>query len=265
MVDFIHVEDKGIVITTNNISSNSDLQEIKNYIKSSLSSDAEQISSPRLPQSKFYLKIIGIPYNSKNANSHISSDDVKSILKSNHIFNDIVLTSKPCIIKVSPKSDMAIIWIDIWDTQSGSNAKKIINRHFNVGSFITTVRGANMNPDVPQCKNCWKWDHTVGVCCIQGAKCLKCNSPHLTDHHQHFAWCYKANDKTNPSRLETKRGDLCLHTFKYLNYKGDHQVDSYNCPFWKHHFNKEWFTKEYTKLQETRKNSICSNVNGNDP
>jgi len=139
MVNFIRVENKGIVITTNNISSNSDLQEIENYVKSSLSSDAEQISSPRLPQSKSYLKIIGITYNSKNANSHISSDNVKSILKSNHIFNDIVLTSKPCIIKVSPKSDMAIIWIDIWDTQSGSNTKKIINRCFNVGSFIATV------------------------------------------------------------------------------------------------------------------------------
>jgi len=231
MVDFIHVEDKGIVITTNNISSNSDLQEIENYVKSSLSSDAEQILSPRLPQSKSYLKIIGIPYNSKNTNSCISSDDVESILKSNHIFNNIVLASKPCIIKVSPKSDMAIIWIDIWDTQSGSNAKKIINRCFNVGSFITTVRGANMNPGVPQCKNCWKWGHMAGVCHIQGAKCLKCNSPHLTDHHRHFAWCCKANNKINPPRLETKKGNPCSHMFKCLNCKGDHQVDSYNCPF----------------------------------
>jgi len=144
MVNFIRVEDKGIVITTNNISSNSDLQEIENYVKSSLSSDAEQISSPRLPQSKSYLKIIGIPYNSENANSCISSDDVESILKSNHIFNDIVLASKPRIIKVSPKYDMAIIWIDIWDTQSGSNAKKIINRYFNVRSFIAIVQGAQV-------------------------------------------------------------------------------------------------------------------------
>ena len=139
MVYFICVENKGIVITANNISSNSDLQEIKNYVKSSLFSDAEQISSPRLPQSKSYLKIIGIPYNSENTNSCISSDNVESILKSNHIFNNIILTSKPRIIKISPKSDMAIIWIDIWDTQSGLNTKNIINRHFNVGSFITTV------------------------------------------------------------------------------------------------------------------------------
>ena len=122
------MEDKRIVITTNNISLNSDLQEIEKYVKNSLSTDVKQISSPRLPQSKSYLKIVGIPYNSEITNSHISSNDVKCILKSNHIFNDIVLASKPRIIKVSPKSDMCIIWIDIWDSQSGSNAKKIINR-----------------------------------------------------------------------------------------------------------------------------------------
>jgi len=45
----------------------------------------------------------------------------------------------PRIIKVLPKSDMAIVWIDIWDTQNGSNTKMIINRHFNVGSFIAMV------------------------------------------------------------------------------------------------------------------------------
>ena len=114
---------------------------------------------------------------------------------------------------------MAIIWIDIWDTQSRSNAKKVINQWFNIGSFITTVCGANMNPDVPQCKNCWKWGHTVGVCHIQEFKCVRYNSSHLTEHHHHFAWCCKANNKINLPRLETKKGEPCPHMFKYLNYK----------------------------------------------
>ena len=129
IVDFIRVEDKGIIITTNNISLNSDLQEIEKYVKNSFSSDVDQISSPRLLQSKSYLKIVGIPYNNKNTNSHISLDDIEYILRSNHIFNDILLASQPCIIKVSPKSNMSIIWIDIWDSQSGTNTKKIINRY----------------------------------------------------------------------------------------------------------------------------------------
>ena len=121
-----------------------------------------------------------------------------------------------------------------------------------------------MNPGVSQYKNCWKWGHTAGVCCIQGARCLKCNGLHLTDHHHHFAWCCKANDKINPPRLKTKKGDLCPHLFKCINCKGIHQADSNNCPFWKHCFNKKWFTKEYAKIQGTRKNLICSSVDSNE-
>jgi len=115
------------------------------------------------------------------------SDEVESILKANHIFNNIILMSKPRIIKVLPKSDIAIIQIDIWDTQNSSNVKKIINRHFNIGSFIAMVQEANMNLGVLQYKNCWKWGHMAGVCHIQGAKCVKYNGPHLTSHHCHFA------------------------------------------------------------------------------
>ena len=145
IADFIHVEDKRIVIMTNNVASPSDLQEIEKCVKNSLISNMDQISSPRLPQSKLYLKIVGILYISECSNVQISPNEVEGILKANHIFNDIILTSKPKIIKISSKSDMAIIWIDIWDTQNGSNVRKIINRHFNVGSFIATVQGANMN------------------------------------------------------------------------------------------------------------------------
>jgi len=61
----------------------------------------------------------------------------------NHIFNDIVLASKPRVIKVSPKSDMSIVWIDIWDTQNSFKARTIINRRFNVRSFIVIVREAS--------------------------------------------------------------------------------------------------------------------------
>ena len=76
------------------------------------------------------------------------------IIKQNHIFNNITLISKPRVIKVSLKLDMAIVWIDIWDVQSGTKAKDLINRCFNVGRFIATIREANANSGIPQCKNC---------------------------------------------------------------------------------------------------------------
>ena len=131
------------------------------------------------------------------------------IIKQNHIFNNVTLASKPRVIKVSPKSDMAIIWINIWDTQSGTKAKDLVNRCFNVGRFITTIREANANPSVPQCKNCWKWGHSTFLCRTQGTKCVKCNVPHKSENHCEFGWCCKANAKANPPCLETKKGKPC--------------------------------------------------------
>ena len=68
IVDFIRIGDKDIIITTNNVACPSDLQEIEKCIKNSLTTDVDQISTPRLLQSKSYLKIIGIPYISECSN-----------------------------------------------------------------------------------------------------------------------------------------------------------------------------------------------------
>ena len=71
------------------------------------------MSLARLSQFKSYLKIVGISYISKKTNSCITLDEIEDVLKNNHIFNNIVLASKPHIIKLSPNLDMAIIWINI--------------------------------------------------------------------------------------------------------------------------------------------------------
>ena len=75
----------------------------------------------------------------ENANALLLADVVETIIKDNHIFNNITVTSRPQIIKVLPKSDMAIIWLDIWNIQSGSKTKDLINRYFNVGKYIITI------------------------------------------------------------------------------------------------------------------------------
>jgi len=122
MADFICVENNGIVISTNKVTNLLDLQTIKNYIKSACSIKADQIEFLRIPQLKSYLKLISIPYLSEKTNSYITSDEIDYILKNTHIFNDIVLASKPRVIKVSSKSNIAIVWIDIWDAQNGMKA-----------------------------------------------------------------------------------------------------------------------------------------------
>jgi len=154
MVDFVWLNPSSIIIVTNKVISSLELQMIRNYIKNTNRINTNGVKVPRLSQSKSYLKIIDIPYLQKNTNTLITSSVVEDFIKRNHIFNNIMLVSRPHIIKVFSRLDIANIWIDIWDVQSGSKAKELINRCFNIESYIATIRGANMNPSISQCKNC---------------------------------------------------------------------------------------------------------------
>ena len=223
LVDYIWSDNSGIMVITNKVAQQSDISIIDKYVKNSNDINSLQVEEPHLPKSKSYLKIIGIPFFSHaNSQEKLTSNDIEMILEQNHIFNNISLVSKPRVIKVSLKSDMAIVWLDIWDTQSGVNAKMLINRCFNIGNYIATIWGANMNSSISQCKNCWKWGHVTFLCRIQGAKCIKCNEPHKSKYHCKFRWCCKANAKTNLPRLETKKGKSCSHSFKCSNCHSDH-------------------------------------------
>jgi len=124
--DFIRFNVNGIIITTNKPANDLDLSTIEKYLKSVQNINLDSIESPRLPKSKSYMKIIGLPYSSELG--VMSPDIIEGVLKDSHLFKDATLASKPCVIKASPKSDKAVVWVDIWDSQSGSYTKNIINR-----------------------------------------------------------------------------------------------------------------------------------------
>ena len=113
MVDFVQVKTNSIIIVTNKVTLSLDLQTIENYIKNINHINTDGIKVPRLSLLKSYFKIISIPYLQENTNNSLTLNVVENIIKSNHIFNNIALASRPYIIKIFPKSDMAIIWVDI--------------------------------------------------------------------------------------------------------------------------------------------------------
>jgi len=110
LADFICTDNKEMIITTNKVATNSNLKVIENYIKNV---DEDEVMSPRLSQSKSYLKILDISYYIKDTNLPIIPDIIEKIIQATYIFNDVVLISQPHIIKVSPKSDLFVIWVDI--------------------------------------------------------------------------------------------------------------------------------------------------------
>jgi len=105
---FIHSCSGGIAIVTNNVPNPSDLSIIEKYFKSVEGINSNDILSPRLPQSKLYLKIMGLLYLQANGNK-ITSKNVTDFVKHIDLFKNVSLATKPCIIKALPKSDMAII------------------------------------------------------------------------------------------------------------------------------------------------------------
>lgn len=108
-VDFIRSDYRGPIIISNKVMSPSDINIINNYVKNANNLDVNNIQDTQLPQSKSYLKILGIPYLIENTNTPIDSNVLKGTIKATHIFNNIKITSKPHVCKVSPKSDMAIM------------------------------------------------------------------------------------------------------------------------------------------------------------
>ena len=105
-VDFIWANNRDIVITTNKVVNNSDLLTIKKYFKII---DFINIDSPWLPWSKSYLKILGFPYTEDKPKLPINFDIIKAVLKKTLLFNNVILDLKPQIVKVFPKSDMAVV------------------------------------------------------------------------------------------------------------------------------------------------------------
>ena len=94
-VNFIYVDNIGVVIVTNKIILLLDLQIINKYIKKVKYVISKGVEMLCLSQSKLYLKIIGILYFKENTHSPINADVVKEILKKNHIFNNIILALRP--------------------------------------------------------------------------------------------------------------------------------------------------------------------------
>lgn len=147
--NFIYLDNKDLLLTSNKVVASFDLNVIDKYSKELNNVDSNKVISPRLLQSKSYLKFLGVSYFIEDTNTFISSNIIKYVIKSTYIFNDIILTSWSHIIKVSPKSDMVVIWVNIWDFQSGLNVKILINKCFNIKNYITMIYKTNMNPRAP--------------------------------------------------------------------------------------------------------------------
>jgi len=104
----------GISIITNSAPAPSDLSIIEKHFKLINGINEEKSFSSCLPQSKSYLKITSILFIQPNSNK-LTHEDIINFIQHSTLFKTVSLTSKPRVIKALPKSDITIVWIDVWD------------------------------------------------------------------------------------------------------------------------------------------------------
>ena len=122
-------------MSTNFVASAAELEMIKQWLKKGTGLNASTVVEPCLPQSKSFLKILGVPYWGNNASIPITQAQVEAVIANTPVFEGVVLASCPRIMKASPSSDMSVIWIDIWDSQKGTKGKTLINRSLTLGAI----------------------------------------------------------------------------------------------------------------------------------
>ena len=230
-VESVHKAWDSVSMSTNSVASVTELEVIKQWLKKTAGLGKVTEVEPCLPQSKSFLKVLGVPYWDSKTFLSVTPAQVAEALSSSSLFENITLASMPCIMKASPSSDMSVIWIDIWDSQKGSKSKTLINCSFNFGCHTAIVRETSIYLGVAQCHNCWCWKHPTHAYCTQGTKYQKCGGPHRVENHRLLAWCCQANSKSNPPREATADSVSCPHTFKCLNCKKDHSADNNKCSF----------------------------------
>lgn len=62
VVNFIRQDNKDAIVTTNKVAAISNLNIVKKYMKNLNNVNSSDVMNPKLPQSKSYLKILGILY-----------------------------------------------------------------------------------------------------------------------------------------------------------------------------------------------------------
>jgi len=95
LADYICSDNKKIVIMTNKVTTSSNLNIVEKYMKELNDVNLNDIMSPKLSQSKFYLKILDISYFIDNTNLSVIFDIIERVIKITYIFNNICYESRP--------------------------------------------------------------------------------------------------------------------------------------------------------------------------
>jgi len=97
-VESVHKAWDGMSMSTNSVTSVAELEVIKQWLKKTAGFDEVTEVEPCLPQSKSFLKVLGVPYWNSKTSLPITPVQVAEALSSSPLFEGIILASMPHII-----------------------------------------------------------------------------------------------------------------------------------------------------------------------
>ena len=254
---------RGLSLATSAVPQPKEIDLLRGSIYESLPRAKQDKPWVGLPQSTSYLKVLDVPYFSDaNLTVRTTREEVESALRHSPLADSITLTGAPRIDRTSQHSSTGTAYFNIWDSQNGSNARRLINQSVFINGTLCRIAPAAASPGVSLCTRCWRWGHPAKFCRARLLTCPKCGGPHEESQHRHMASCCKGHPKATPPIPPTPADVLaCPHTDRCPSCSGPHSATSSKCPFWKHRFDREWIEAKYSEVRATRsRNPRSSNA-----
>jgi hypothetical protein len=218
----------------NNVPTTPEFGRIKESLFKTLDIDLEG-NDAFAPQSKAHLILKGFDFYttrySKRPEDILTGERVVEMMTSVQQFAGIECVRNPAVVRSKGSNNMAVVFMDIWDSQNGINSRDLVNKVYHIGGKLIKVEYARPREFVPQCQRCWNWNHGMKVCRLNHIKCARCGAGHQIKNHNHYATCCSEIGKQTDNRVE------CAHKIRCLNCKGEHVANDKKCVYKRHENN----------------------------
>jgi hypothetical protein len=219
---------------------------------------------PYSPQSEAHLIIKGLdyyttPYSTRPKDA-LNGQQVINFLSENSRLDGLSAVRTPRVIKSKGSNDMAVAFLDVWDSQNSINTKDIVNKMYHIHGKLVRIEYARPREFVPQCQKCWAWTHGTKACRLNHYRCPKCNGGHKEENHNLFADC--CNEECKKSDGNTI---ICSHEPRCRNCGEQHSANDYGCIFNLNKHNRKWHSDRIAENKIKRAANIKAAFNSASP
>ncbi|KAF7761987.1 hypothetical protein Agabi119p4_9979 [Agaricus bisporus var. burnettii] len=233
----------------NRVPNQPEFDRIKEVLSKALQKDVPEGENAFAPQSIAHLILKGFNYFTNKFNRRpediLTGEQVLQMMYDLDQWKDIEAVKKPSVVRSKGSNDMAVVFMDVWDSKSGIRTKNLVNKVYHMGGKLIKVEYAKQREFVPQCQKCWKWDHGTSRCRINHQRCARCGQGHMTINHDEFSTCCGAIRKEKQVKFVK-----CEHKLKCLNCKGEHTADSFKCVYKKNQNDRAWHDRRANSDRE---------------